>query len=261
MTFAGGWRPGIERKQRFVPKKASFPDGRSAMTRRGLFVSLLGGLLAAPFGGAAAAGRAKGGLRYGEDPRQTIEFHAPRCALGLPVLVMFGGERPEARRAARGLAGRGFVVALAGLRTMRPSSAVFMADAAAATAWVAEQAEAFGGDATRLGVLGLGASADAALMIALDRRYLAAVGRDGLIRAAAALDRTSAAPGPDPTLTRPEAYVRADAAPLWLGGRSAAETALAARIEAVGGRARSVVRPDGAGLLDEAAAFFRREQA
>ncbi|HEY1072752.1 hypothetical protein [Brevundimonas sp.] len=232
------------------------------MTRRGLFVCLLGGLLGAPFGGAAAAGRAKGGLRYGEDPHQTIEIHAPRQAQKLPMLVVFGGgELAEARRAARALAGRGFVVALAGLRAMRPSGAVLIADAAAATIWVAGRGKGFGGDAGRLGVLGLGVSADAALMIALDRRYMAGAGQPDLIRAAAALGRASASERLDATLTRPDAYVRADAAPLWLGGRNAAETALAARVEAVGGRARSVVRPDGAGLLDEAAAFLRRELA
>ena len=230
------------------------------MTRRGLFLSLLGGLAAAPFGDAWAAGRGRPGLRYGPDPRQTVEMHVPRGAAGLPVLVVFDDGRSEGRRIARQMARRGFVVALAGLRTVRGSDAAMRADAAVATAWVAERAKGFGGEAARLGVLGLGACADAALMLALDRRYMAALGRSDLIRAAGALER-AAATRRDLTATRPEAYVRADAAPLWLGGRDQTATMLAARIEAVGGRVQSLVRSDAADLVAGAAVFLRRELA
>lgn len=222
------------------------------MTRRGLFVSLLGGLLAAPFGATAASRNMD--LRYGEDPHQTIEVHAPRGARGLPVLVVFGGTRVAALRLARG----GFVVVLAGLRMAGTPPRAVVADAALATAWVAERAQAFGGDAARLGVLGLGPSADAALMLALDRRYMAARGRPDLIRAAGVLDRPPASTL-DLTATRPEAYVRSDGPPLWLGGREPASVMLARRIEAVGGQAQSLVRSDGAGLTQAAAVFFRRE--
>jgi hypothetical protein len=218
------------------------------MTRRGLFVSLLGALLAAPFSAVAAD------LRYGVDPRQTIEVHAPRGARRLPVVGVFGGGRGEARLLAR----CGFLVVLAGLRMAGREPRAVIADAAVATAWVADRARAFGGDATRLGVLGLGASADAALMLALDRRYLAACGRSGLIRASAALGRPPAS-ARDLTATRPEAYLRRDGPPLWLGGRGPASVMLARRIEAVGGWAQRVVRANGADLTEAAAAFFRRE--
>lgn len=221
------------------------------MTRRGLFVSLLGGLLAAPFGATAAS---RMDLRYGEDPHQMIEVHAPRGARGLPVLVVFGGARVAALRLARG----GFVVVLAGLRMAGALPRAVVADAALATAWVAERAQTFGGDAARLGVLGLGPSADAALMLALDRRYMAARGRPDLIRAAGALDRPPASTR-DLTATRPEAYIRSDGPPLWLGGRDSASVMLARRIEAVGGQVQSLVRLDGAGLTQAAAVFFRRE--
>lgn len=224
------------------------------MTRRGLFVSLLGGLLTAPFSGVMAASQSAW-LRYGDDPRQTVEVHARAGVEGRPVLALFHGgdrrglDRARARDAARALAARGFVVVLADMR-MGPgigagagagagprTGAAFIADAAAATAWAADHAADFGGDATRLGVLGLGAGAEAALMIALDRRYMAACGRPGLIRAVAswrvepARDLTLAL-----TLTRPEAYVRADAPPVWLSGGGDADAVLAARIRAVGGR-------------------------
>lgn len=230
------------------------------MTRRGLFLSLLGGLMAAPLGDAWAAGREGARLRYGPDPRQTVEVHARRGAARLPVLVLFDNERGEGRRLARRLARRGFVIALADLRTVRGSGAAMIADAAVATTWVADRASEYGGDAARLGVMGLGRSADAALMICLDRRYMAAQGRPDLIRAAGALERAPATRR-DLTATRPEAYVRADAAPLWLGGRDQAATMMAARIEAIGGRGQSFVRSDGAGLVAGAADFFGRELA
>lgn len=203
------------------------------MTRRGLFLSLFCGLAAAPFGGAWAAGDR---LRYGPDPRQTVEMLAPRGAAGRPVLVLFADERGEGRKLARRLARRGFVVALAGLRTVGGSETVMIAEAAVATVWVADRAAGFGGDPARLGVLGLGRRADAALMIALDRRYMAGRGRSDLIRVAASWRRSSPDPQPDPTLTRPEAYIRVDAPPIGLAGGGDADLALAARIRALGGR-------------------------
>lgn len=221
------------------------------MTRRDLFVSLLGGLLAAPSGVMAAR---RGGLRYGQDRRQTIEVHAPRRGQGRPILVVFGGGAAVASRLAR----LGFVAVRAGLRTAGSESRVVVADAALATAWVAERAQAFGGDAARLGVLGVGASADAALMLALDRRYMVALGRPALIRAAATVDRASALM-PDLTATRPEAYVRSDGPPLWLGGRDPAATMLSVRVAAAGGRSQSLSRSGGTNLTEAAAAFFLRE--
>lgn len=228
------------------------------MTRRGLFLSLFGGLMAAPFGDAWAAGRKGARLGHGPDPRQTVEIYALQGATGRPLLMLFDDGRGEGRRTARRLARRGFVVALADLRTMRGSEALVIADAALATAWVADRAAGFGGDPTRLGVMGLGEGANVALMLALDRRYMAALGRSDLIRAAGALERRPAT-RPDLTATRPEAYVRADAAPLWLGGRGQAATMLTPRIEAAGGRVQSLVESRQARLTEAATAFFSRE--
>ncbi len=230
------------------------------MTRRGLFLSLLGGLLAAPLDGARAAARDGARLRYGPDPGQTVEIYAPRDAAARPLLMLFGDGSGEGRRTARRLARRGLVVALAKLRSLHGSQAAMIADAALATAWVADRAARFGGDPTRLGVLGLGEGADAALMLALDRRYMAAQGRPDLIRAAGALERSPTTKC-DLTATQPEAYVRADAAPLWLGGRDQAANTLAARVEAVGGRVQTLVLLDEAGLIEGAATFFRRQLA
>lgn len=239
------------------------------MTRRGLFAPLLGVL----FGGAACAplrlagggaGLEAAGLRYGDDPRQTIAVHAPPRGAGRPVLALFLGgpdraDRSRSRDAARALAARGFVVFLADMRTARGSGAPLVEDAAAATAWVGARAAEFGGDPARLGVLGVGAGAEAALMIALDRRYMAARGRPGLIRAAASWGRPPSEPARDPTLTRPEAYVRADAPPLRLAGGGEADRALAARLRAVGGQVE--LDAGSAAALDGMADFLHRALA
>lgn len=232
------------------------------MTRRGLFAPLLGVL----FGGTACAplrlaAGGVGGLRYGDDARQTVEVHAPPRAEGLPVLALFhggardGAGRARGRDAAQALAARGFVVFLADMRTAQ--GAAFIEDAAAATAWAGDRALDFGGDPARLGVLGLDAGADPALMIALDRRYMASRARPGLIRAAASWGRSD--PGRDPTLTRPEAYVRADAPPVWLTGGGDADASLAARIRAVGGRVE--VDAGQAAPLKATAGFLHRALA
>ncbi|MET4683966.1 acetyl esterase/lipase [Brevundimonas faecalis] len=210
------------------------------MTRRSLFLSFLGLMFGnaacAPLAVSTSVREGRAGLRYGEDPRQSLEVHRPPRGRDWPVIVLIrDGDRDaaEARALAQAWAGRGLLVFLADRRAARGREPAFISDAAAAIAWAADHAADFGGDASRLGVTGLGAGADAALMIALDRRYMA--GRDGLIRAAAALKRPPVAVDDDPTLTRPEAYVRSDAPTIWLGGGQA-DDALAARIRSVGGR-------------------------
>lgn len=287
------------------------------MTRRGLFApafaALMGGLAAAcsPLSlfntlGPRDRGAAKvaSGLRYGDDPRQTMDVYAPAGAADLPVLVFFygggwdSGSKDVYGWAAQALAARGFVVFVPDYRVVPqvrfPS---FIEDAAAATARAGELAATYGGDAGRLGVLGHSAGAHLAMMIALDRRYMAAVDRPDLIRAAAGLagpydflpfdvaaSKNAFGWAPDPTLTQPVTFARADAPPLWLGHGTAdtvvhAEdtTILDDRMRAVGGRseARLYLGLDHADLiatfsplfrkkapvLDDVVGFFRRELA
>ncbi|MNL38107.1 alpha/beta hydrolase fold protein [compost metagenome] len=155
---------------------------------------------------------------YGDQPRQTLSLHRPARALGLPILVLLPDAMPGEtdERAARDLAAQGFVVVLADRRAAPGSSyPAFIADAAAAVAWAWLRAEDLGGDARRIGVLGLGEGGRAALMLALDRRYLAAVAAPGVVRAAAALGAPEL---PDATFTDSSAYGGvADAAPVWRG--------------------------------------------
>jgi acetyl esterase/lipase len=287
----------------------------SIMTRRGLFApfvgALLGGLTSAcsPLAALNAlgprdrgAGRVAKALRYGDDPRQKMDVYAPEGAADLPVLVLFygggwdSGSRDVYGWAAQALAASGFVVFLPDYRVVpQVRFPRFIEDAASATARAGDMASIYGGDGARLGVLGHSAGAHLAMMIALDRRYMAAVDRPDLIRAAAGLagpydflpldvaaSQNAFGRAPDPTLTQPVTFARADAPPIWLGHGTAdtvvhAEdaTILDARMQAAGGRSEVHLYPglDHADLiatfsplfrkkapvLNDVVAFFRRE--
>ena len=134
-----------------------------------------------------------------------------------------------------------------------------------------------------------------AMMIALDRRYMAATGRPDLIGAAAGLagpyeflpfDVASSinafGQAPDPLQTQPVTFARADAPPLWLGHGTDDRVVhdedtiiLNDRMRAVGGRSEAKLYPGlnhadliatfsplfrkKAPVLDDVSAFFHRE--
>lgn len=283
------------------------------MTRRGLLVPTLGALVAAcsplsllnglgPRDGGAR--RVAKGVRYGEDARQTFDVFAPtvRGDRPAPVLVFFygggwdSGSREVYGWAAQALAAKGFVVAVPDYRLVpEVHFPAFIEDAAAATARVGKQAGDWGGDPARLGVVGHSAGAHLAMMITLDRRYMAAVEAPNLIRAAAGLagpydflpldvpaSINAFGRAPDLTLTQPVSFIRADAPPLWLGHGTAdtivhAEdtTILCDRMQAVGGRCEAKLYPGlthedliatfsplfrrKAPVLDDVVGFFHRE--
>jgi len=244
------------------------------MTRRGLFAPLLGAVAAgcAPLVGGREAlwrppePRRIDGFRYGDDPRQRVELWTPatRPTAARPVVVLLGDGRSDDDVDGRELAARGFLVAVADYRRGADGRApAAIADAAAAAALVADLCASHGGDPDRLAVIGRGGAAPAVLMIALDRRYMAAVEAPETIRAAAALDGPFAfpafGPGPDRTLTQPRGYVRGDAPPLWLAPKAdaAAEADdLRLRVRAAGGRCETA--PYGEPVLTELCAFLDR---
>ena len=256
------------------------------MTRRGLFAPALGAVVASlaaacsPLGVLNAVGPRDRGVRrvardleYGTDPRQTFDIYAPSAASAaspLPVLVFFygggwdSGSKDVYGWAAQALAAQGFVVAVADYRLVpQVLFPVFIQDAAAATARVAEVAATYGGDPARLGVVGHSAGAHLAMMITLDRRYMAAVGQPDLIKAAAGLagpydflpfDVASSinafGRAPDPEQTQPLHFARADAPPLWLGHGTADVIVhdedtilLEARMRELGGRCEAKLYP------------------
>ena len=269
------------------------------MTRRG-FLGPAAAVLAAacsPLGALNALGprdrgvrRVARGLAYGDDPRQRMDILAPTgtSARPGPVLVFFygggwdSGSRYQYGWAAHALAARGFVVALPDYRLVpRVHFPAFIEDAAAATALAGAVAGRYGGDAGRLGVVGHSAGAHLAMMIALDRRYMAAAGAPDLIKAAAGLagpydflpldvpaSINAFSRAPDLTLTQPVTFVRADAPPLWLGHGTDDQlvhaedtTILCERMKAVGGRCEARLY-EGLGHADLIATFsplFRRK--
>lgn len=267
------------------------------MTRRGLFAPALGLLAAAcsPLGLLNSLGprdtgahRAARDLAYGDDPRQRMDIYAPKGAGPYPVLVFFygggwdSGSRDLYGWAAQALAARGFVVALPDYRLVpQVRFPAFIEDAAAAVAYAAQVVGQYGGDPDRLGVLGHSAGAHLAMMITLDRRYMAAVGQPDLIKAAAGLagpydflpfdvDASKNAFGraPDPTLTQPVTFVRADAPPIWLGHGTADTVVhdedtviLDERMRAVGGRSEAKLYPglDHADMIATFSPLFRKK--
>jgi acetyl esterase/lipase len=221
-----------------------------------------------------------------------------------PVLVFFygggwdSGARSQYGWAAHALAARGFVVAMPDYRLVpQVHFPAFIEDAAAATARAGAVTGGYGGDPARLGVVGHSAGAHLAMMITLDRRYMAAAGAPDLIRAAAGLagpydflpldvpaSINAFGRAPDLTLTQPVTFVRADAPPLWLGHGTDDElveprdaTILCERMRAVGGRCEAKLYPGlnhadliatfsplfrkKAPVLDDVTAFLRRELA
>ncbi|WP_426026396.1 alpha/beta hydrolase [Brevundimonas sp. TSRC1-1] len=267
------------------------------MTRRGLLAPIAGLMAAAcsPLGLLNSLGPRDGGVRrvardiaYGDDPRQRLDLYAPTAPGTYPVLVFFygggwdSGSRDLYGWAAQALAAQGFVVALPDYRVVpQVVFPAFIEDAAVATAKAADVAAAYGGDPERVGVLGHSAGAHLALMISLDRRYMQAVDRPGLIRAAAGLagpydflpfdvgaSRNAFGRAPDPTLTQPVTFVRPDAPPIWLGHGTAdvvvhAEdtTVLDQRMKAVGGRSEAKLYPglDHADLIATFSPLFRKK--
>ncbi|WP_374275160.1 alpha/beta hydrolase [Brevundimonas sp.] len=227
------------------------------MTRRGFLAPTLGALVAAcsPLGALNAlgprdrgAGRVARDIAYGDHPRQKLDVYAPRerpaGRHATPTLVFFygggwsSGSRALYGWAAQALAAQGFVVAVPDYRLVpEVRFPTFLEDAAVAIALVRERAGSWGGDGEKLGVVGHSAGAHLALMITLDRRYMAAAGAPDIIKAAAGLagpyeflplnvksSIDAFGQAPDPLQTQPLHFARADAPPIWLGHGMADET-------------------------------------
>lgn len=179
------------------------------------------------------------GGAYGPHARQKIDLYAPTAQDGqpLPVLVFIyggswrNGDREDYEWLGAALAAQGFVVAVPDYRLVPdvvfPS---FVEDCAAALRWVADHAAEHGGDGARIVLAGHSAGAYNAIMLALDGTYLNAAGVEpahirGAIGLAGPYDflpfdvaatRDAFGAAPDPRLTQPVHFARADAPPLLL---------------------------------------------
>jgi acetyl esterase/lipase len=130
--------------------------------------------------------RSVAGQAYGPDPRQTLDLYAPgQVAAPRPVAIFFyGGSWESGRRqdygwAARAIAAKGFVVVAPDYRLYpQVRFPAFLEDGALAVRWAADNAGAYGGDPSRIVLVGHSAGAYNAVMLGLDRRYLRQAGVD-----------------------------------------------------------------------------------
>lgn len=185
-------------------------------------------------GGATRAAR---DVAYGDGPRRKLDVYAPPGASPLPVIVfIYGGSWSSGSKgdyafAGAALASRGFVTVIPDYQLVPnvrfPS---FIADCAAAVRWAADHAQAYGGDPSRIVLVGHSAGAYNVMMLALDAHYLRDAGVDGArVRGAVGLSgpydflpfdvdatRNAFGQAPDAALTQPVHFARADAPPLLL---------------------------------------------
>jgi acetyl esterase/lipase len=129
---------------------------------------------------------ARADIPYGALPRQKLDVYVPDAPVkSTPVVVIFyggswnSGSKDDYGFLGKALASRGFVAIVADYRLVPavrfPS---FLDDAALAIKWARDHAAEFNGDSTQLFLLGHSAGAYIAVMVALDGRYLRAVGAD-----------------------------------------------------------------------------------
>lgn len=211
-------------------------------------------------------------VAYGADERHKLDIYAPADAEGpLPVVLFFyggywrSGRRQDYRFVGSALAGLGYLAVIPDYRLVPAVRfPAFVEDGAAVLRWAARHAGAFGGDGGRLAIAGHSAGAYIALMLALDPRWLPAAGVEpAVLRAAIGLAgpydflpfpswQAEAAFGnaPDPALTQPIRFSRADAPPVLLLTGDADDVIeagnsvrLDAAIRAAGGRSRLRVYP------------------
>lgn len=125
-------------------------------------------------------------IPYGIGPRRRLDLYLPRALVeGAPVVVFFyGGEWQDGSKAqylfvGEALAARGFIVVIPDYRLYpEVRYPAFLEDNAAALRWVVDHVADFGGDPKDVHLLGHSAGAYDAAMLALDRRWLAAVHLD-----------------------------------------------------------------------------------
>lgn len=123
-------------------------------------------------------------VSYGPAPRQQLDIYLPLAAgRERPVVLFFyggswqSGRRQDYRFVGQALSARGLVTVIPDYR-LYPEVRFpdFIADGAAALAWVKAHIDALGGNPAQLFVMGHSAGAYIAAMLALDAKYLGQVG-------------------------------------------------------------------------------------
>lgn len=218
---------------------------------RRAFLPLLAGL-ALPACAALRPGGFSEGARdvaYGPHPRQRMDIYVPPeggDAQKPVVFFIYGGSWASGSKetysfVGNALSASGFVTVIADYRLVPEARfPVFIEDGAKALRYVRDNIARFGGSAQKLHLVGHSAGAYNAMMLTLDKRYLAAVGmRTSEIRSTVGLagpydflpldiEATQAAFGQvkDLARTQPINFVRGDAPPIFLGTGSDDTTVL-----------------------------------
>lgn len=187
-------------------------------------------------------------LAYGDNPRQKLDLYIPDARSAGPrrVLVFFygggwnSGSKDGYLFAAKPFVEAGYIVAIPDYRIYpEVRFPAFVDDGAAALRWIADNAARFGGEADRVYLAGHSAGAHTAALLALDARYLNAVGlRTARIAAVAGLAgpydftpnsdtlREIFSTAPDLRQMRPTTFARPDAPPMFLATGDADTTVL-----------------------------------
>jgi len=218
--------------------------------------------------------RVERNVTYAPHARGQLDVYIPRRpAARRPIaLFIYGGSWQSGEKAmyafvGRALAARGIVTVVADYRVYpQVTYPEFLQDNAQAAAFTKQHAREWGADPARFFLIGHSAGAYNVAMLALDKRWLAAVGMDpkrdlaGVIGLAGPYDFL---PLRDETLkiifgppetrpaTQPIAYASADAPPLFLAAGAGDKvvdpgntTRLAAAVAAKGGQVEAHLYPD-----------------
>jgi acetyl esterase/lipase len=128
-------------------------------------------------------------LAYGPDPRQKLDLYIPdKMAHPARVLLFFyggswtGGSKARYFAFGQAFASKGIITAVADYRLYpQVRYPAFVEDGASAFAWLHRHAAGYGGDPSAIFLAGHSAGAYIAVMLAADRRYLAAAGVDPVV--------------------------------------------------------------------------------
>lgn len=177
-------------------------------------------------------------VRYAPGDRHTLDIYVPAGKAPAPVVVfVYGGgwtdgAKADYRFVAATLAARGFLTVVPDYRLYpRVRFPAFLQDNAAAVAWTHANIARYGGDASRMFLMGHSAGAYNVAMLTLDRQWLRAEGLDsdkviaGTIGLAGPYDflplhdpelESIFAPAGDLRLSQPVTFARGGAPPMFL---------------------------------------------